>query len=98
MDVTGDEVSKFRYKMEKLFGPSIHGDSDGSITRDAVLLVSLPGIDVQSYRTDQRSDKDGYSVIYASQENTSLENTYLEIHTSGAWQELSVPNKRTHSR
>ena len=95
LDVIEDEVSEFREQNKKLFGPIIQRDSDGSLTRDAVVLVSLPGNEVQSYHTDQKSHKDGLSLIYALQDDTYLD-VICGSHTSEARQEVSVPNTRVH--
>ena len=79
LDVVEDEVSEFRENNKKLFGPSILRDSYCSFARDAVLLVSLPGNKVQSYYTDQRSDKDDLSVFYALQGDTYLDLSLIHI-------------------
>jgi len=63
--------------------------------RDAVLLVSLPGNEVQSHNTDQKCRNDGLSVIYALQDNTCLD-VVIGSHVSDVWRSNPQPFTRVH--
>jgi len=56
---------QFKQNADRILGPRIYRNMDGSMRRDAVLLGSLPGNEVQSHHTDQKCRNDGLSVIYA---------------------------------
>ena len=86
---------QFKQNADRILGPRIYRNMDGSMRRDAVLLVSLPGNEVQSHHTDQKCRNDGLSVIYALQDNTYLD-VVIGSHVSDVWRSSPQPYTRVH--
>jgi len=78
---------------DKILGPAVYRHTDGTMRRDAVLLVSYSGTEVQSYHTDQKYRNDGLSVMYSLQNDTYLD-VILGSHVSENLNVASSPNTR----
>jgi len=78
-----------------VLGSRVYRNMNGSMRRDAVLLVSLPGNEMQSYHTDQKCRNGGLSVIYALQDNTYLD-IVIGSDVSDVWRSNLQPYNRVH--
>jgi len=88
-----DNNELYAESVDKILGPIVHRHTDGTMRRDAVLLVSYSGTEVQSYHTDQKCRNDGLSVLYSLQNDTYLD-VILGSHVSENLNVPSSPNTR----